>query len=214
MEAEKVNRWVERTREVVQRMCTFHKSFDPDVVGNRVIDAGLEFMSLTEMEVSEISQCLGVNWNFAQSLKGHARTERSQLYERGVCFRCNLCGAKFAYREMLRRHSSALHDEGDLVVKQEPKLEVFNVEDRSNEEGQENQGGASPASSGRPLARPGMVSPPSEGGSPNQRGLSPTRGGGKDGQKLSQGVCPFLISSFSLFGSRETQGSKLANTSK
>ena len=121
---------VERTKEVAQRMCRVDKSVDPDLVGNRIVEAGLEFMTLVEWEVSEIAQCLSINWSFARTLKSHARTERDQLYKKGICFQCNFCGAKFAYREMLKRHTTILHDERVQVVKEEPEMEGFIVEDR------------------------------------------------------------------------------------
>ena len=114
-------------------MCQVDKSVglvDPELVGNRITEAGGEFMALVEWEVSEIAHCLSVNWNFARTLKSHARTQRDQLYKKGICFECNVCGVKFAYREMLTRHTTALHNERVRVVKEEPEREVLIVEGR------------------------------------------------------------------------------------
>ena len=124
---------VDKTKRVALRICQVDKSIglvDPELVGHRITEAGVEFMDLVEWEVSEIADCLSVNWKFARTLKGHARAQRDQLFMKGICYECNVCGRKFAYREMLTRHVAALHDEGVRVVKAEPEGEEIIVEDR------------------------------------------------------------------------------------
>ena len=130
--------WVQKTAEQARRACRFDPSVLPDEVVANVLEARLEWITLPGMNVENIERFLKVNKNFAQTLQSIAETEETRRTRRGLSSRCNLCGEKFAYKDLLTRHNWNVHqreDPGATEMKKEVKEEVvFTVDDESDED--------------------------------------------------------------------------------